>query len=108
MTLLRTKWQKNLGEIIQICQLNPEGLRRAKSECISTFLLDQNIDMTIIQEIHKEDGNQQHIRSNIYKLHHTATDLNIHQVVTNSFVPLSLLFMYILVIKTHVSHTLNK
>lgn len=99
---------KNLGEIIRICQLNAEGLSRAKSEYISKLLLDQNIDMAIIQETHLEDENQQHSRGRIYgydllgatyhrsygtatyirstidnaKLLHTATDLNIHQVVT--------------------------
>lgn len=57
---------KNLGKIIRICQLNAEGLSRAKSEYISKFLLEENIDMALIQETHIENDNQQHYRGKIH------------------------------------------
>lgn len=56
---------KNLGEMIRICQINAEGLIRAKSEYISKLLLDQNIDMAIIQETHIENADQQRQRGKI-------------------------------------------
>ncbi|XP_030754581.1 uncharacterized protein LOC115881295 [Sitophilus oryzae] len=57
---------KNLGKTIRICQLNAEGLSRAKSEYITKLLLDQKIDMAVIQETHIESEDQQRRRGKIH------------------------------------------
>lgn len=42
-------------EILNVCQLNIEGISRSKSEYLSKILRDERIEITIIQETHAAD-----------------------------------------------------
>ena len=43
---------KRVGNILQICQLNIEGISRDKSEYLTRILKDNAIDILVLQETH--------------------------------------------------------
>lgn len=43
---------RNIGKPIRICQINVEGISRPKSEFLSKFLEEQNVNVAVIQETH--------------------------------------------------------
>lgn len=57
---------KEIRNIILICQINVEGLRRSKNQHVSKFLLNSNIDMAIHQETNIENEEQQFRRGKIH------------------------------------------
>lgn len=49
---------RNIGPSIRICQINVEGISRAKSEYLSRLLLDNKVDVLTVQETHTESEEQ--------------------------------------------------
>lgn len=43
---------RNVGATSRICQINVEGMSRSKSEFLSKFLAEMNLDVLLIQETH--------------------------------------------------------
>lgn len=60
---------RNLGNVVNICHFNAEGLSRAKCECLSKMLLNNQVDVLALQETHIQDI-ENSVRGNIpgYKL----------------------------------------
>lgn len=56
---------RNLGPVLRVCQLNIEGISRAKSEALSKLLLSHEVDLAVIQEIHTTDEQQLQARGKI-------------------------------------------
>ena len=46
---------RNIGPSVRICQLNIEGISRAKCQYLSKLLQDKDIDLVVIQETHLND-----------------------------------------------------
>lgn len=57
---------KILGPSVRVCYLNIEGISRAKSEYLSTLLLDNNIDVVLIKETHAHTLEDLHKRGRIH------------------------------------------
>ena len=50
----RNPEQRNLGPIWRICQMNVEGISRAKSEYMSRLFKEEEVNVALIQETHTE------------------------------------------------------
>lgn len=57
---------RNLGSSIRICQLNIEGISKSKSQYLSKFLIDNEIDVAIIQETHTANEQELKQRGTVY------------------------------------------
>lgn len=49
---------RKLGPSVRICQLNVEGISKAKCDFLSKFLLDNNIDVLLLQETHTKSDDE--------------------------------------------------
>lgn len=49
---------RDLGACIRICQINIEGISRAKCKILGRILTEQNIDVVAVQETHTENEEQ--------------------------------------------------
>jgi len=54
-----------LGSMINIMQLNIEGISKSKSLCLSKMLIENNVDVVLIQETHVSDLIQLQVRGEI-------------------------------------------
>lgn len=57
---------RELGSTTRICQLNVEGLSSSKSQFLSKFLVENNVDVAVLQETHIENLEQQRSRGKIH------------------------------------------
>ena len=62
----KSQLTKTLGPLFKVCQLNIEGISRSKSNYLSKFLLDHNIDVVLLQETHTSDESQLRKRGKIH------------------------------------------
>lgn len=67
---------KAIGPSVRICQLNIEGISRAKSEYLSKLLREHSIDVAVIQETHLADEHQLKARGEI--LGYSAAGYTLH------------------------------
>lgn len=56
---------RNIGPSLRICQVNVEGMSRAKGEYLSKLSVDENVDVLVIQETHTETLAQMESRGKI-------------------------------------------
>ena len=57
---------RKIGKQLNLLQLNVEGISRAKGEVIVRLLQENEVDVTVLQEIHCETPEELRKRTRIY------------------------------------------